>query len=383
MKLAARRIVAGRETLDGWVELDGGRITHVTASGPPPDATDLGDAVLVPGYVDIHVHGGGGATMTTGDPELVATAAAFHRTHGTTTTLASLVTAPLDALLSASQRIAAMIDSGGTNPGAVNPVGIHLEGPFLATRRCGAQNPAHMIDPTPDAVDALIEAGGGHLRQVTIAPERPGAIDAIGRFVAADVVAAIGHTDANTAETSAAIAAGATLATHLGNAMSPLHHREPGPIGACLAAAGVTCELIADGHHLHPTMIAMAAAAKGPDRFALITDAIRAAGAGDGSYLLGELSVEVVGGVARLTAGGALAGSTLTMDRAVANAVSAGVPLVDAVTAATATPARVIGLSGEIGTIAAGKHADLVVLNRDLTVRAVIAAGEVVAGSLT
>lgn len=343
--------------------------------------------VIVPGFVDIHVHGGGGHSMTLGEPDAVAAAAAFHLGHGTTTIMASTVTAPLDELVATCTRIATLIDERGDDPEpAARLAGIHLEGPFLATGRCGAQNPAHMIDPTPDAVEALIAAGGRHLRMVTIAPERPGAMDAIRRFVDAGVLVAVGHTDADLAQARAAIDAGATVATHLANAMPPLLHRAPGPIGACLTDARVTCELIVDNLHLDPTMVMLAHAAKGATGLSLITDAISAAGVGDGDYVLGELAVRVSGGAARLVDAdgghGSLAGSTLTMDAALRNAVAAGVPLTDAVMAASTNPARLLGLGDVTGSIAAGCRADLVVLDRELTVRAVLAGGELCAGAL-
>ena len=346
----------GSTSTGRWSAPSAGRVTTAspTTRSTRSRSLDLDDALVVPGFVDIHVHGGGGSTMTVGDPDDVLRAARFHRTCGTTTTLASMVTAPVGELVAASRRIAALIDSGAPAADGIGLAGIHLEGPFLSHRRCGAQNPAHMIDPTPAAVEALIEAGGGHLRVVTIAPERPGAIDAVRRFVAAGVVVAVGHTDATQAEAAAAIEAGATLATHLGNAMAPFHHREPGPIGACLDAPGVTCELIVDGHHLHPTMVSVARRAKGSGGVALITDAMSAAGAGDGSYVLGELDVEVVAGAARLRSDGSLAGSTLTMDAAFRNSLAAGWSITDAVAASSTNPAAVLGRSGEIGSIASG-----------------------------
>jgi N-acetylglucosamine-6-phosphate deacetylase len=376
------RVVAADGTLPGgFVEIESGRITRLSADRPPSSAAADASWTIVPGFVDIHVHGGGGYTMTAGDPDAVEGAASFHRRHGTTTTMASLVTAPADDLVSAIGRIAGFLEeaSPGTRPAAT---GIHLEGPFLATARCGAQNPAHMVDPDPTLVAELIEAGRGHVRMVTIAPERPGALAAIRQFTEAGVIAAVGHTDATFEQASAAIAAGATVATHLGNAMPPLHHREPGPIGACLAAPGVVCELIVDGHHLHPAMVVMASSSKGEDGIALITDAISATGVGDGRYVLGTLDVDVVDGVARLVEGGSLAGSTLTMDVAFHNAVECGLPLGAASRAASLNPARVLGLEGDVGSIEVGKRADLVVLDEDMSVVAVVVDGVVVEGEL-
>jgi N-acetylglucosamine-6-phosphate deacetylase len=314
--------------------------------------------------------------MLAGDPEAVAGAVAFHQRHGTTTTLASLVTAPVDDLLAAIARIAEGLDGSPTG----QLVGIHLEGPFLSTDRCGAQNPRHMIDPDPATTRALLDAGRGHIRMVTVAPERPGALDLVAALVAEGVIAAVGHTDADHEQVAAAIDAGATVATHLGNGMRPFHHREPGPIGTCLADGRVACELIVDGHHLHPGTVRLAAAAKGPDGVVLITDATSAAGAGDGTYRVGRLDVEVRDGVARLAGHDTLAGSTLTMDAAVRNAVAAGLSLSDASRAASLVPARLLGISDRTGSIAAGRSADLVVLDDDLSGAAVVARGETVVG---
>ena len=377
------RIVTADGVVDaGWVEFDGARIASVSPGGPPAGTAADPAWTVVPGFVDIHVHGGGGHTVTSGDPDDIAGSVAFHRRHGTTTTLLSLVTAPMDELVSASERIAAFLAGDATPELRARVAGVHLEGPFLATARCGAQNPAHMVDPTPRAVERLLAAGGGSLRVVTIAPERPGALDAIRRFRSAGVVAAIGHTDADYEETAAAIAAGATLATHLGNAMSPLHHRAPGAVGGCLTAPSVVCELIVDGHHLHPDMVRLAVLAKPDDGIALITDAISATGVGDGRYLLGSLEIEVRAGVARLVHGGSLAGSTLTMDAAFRNAIACGLTLGAASRAASFNPARVLGLNGEIGSLRPGTRANAVVLDSAFEVVAVIADGAVVEGAL-
>lgn len=379
------RIVTPRGTVDGWLEVDGDRIGRIAEDDAPAGAVRRPRHIVVPGFVDLHHHGGGGHSVTAGDPNAVIGAVRFHRDHGTTTALASLVTARVDDLTDASRRIAALLSDGSdAAPDDVRALlaGIHLEGPFLATARCGAQDPVHMIDPTADIVDELLAAGGGWLRSVTVAPERSGATAAITRLVDHGVVAAIGHTDASTLDCEAAVAAGATLATHLGNAMRPLHHREPGPIGTCLTAPSVVCELIVDGHHLHEAMVRLASRAKGDDGIALITDAISASGAGDGEYELGGHRVEVRNGVARLHAGDALAGSTLTMKAAFRNAVGAGLSLDQAARAASTNPARVLGLSGDRGSVAVGQRADLVVLDEHLDLVAVVASGRLVAGSV-
>ena len=385
--LAADRVVTPDGVFtDAALDIAGERVGAV---GPAPaGARRLEGCTIVPGFVDVHVHGGGGHTMTTGDPDAVAQAAEFHRTHGTTTTVASFVTAPIDELGESAARLAAWLDSGAADGTNRRPhvAGIHYEGPFLAASRCGAQNPAFLTDPTPESSTRLIGAAGRWLRMMTIAPERPGAIDLVAAVVAAGAVAAIGHTDATWEQARRAIAAGATVATHLGNAMPPFLHRQPGPVGACLDAPEVTCELIADGHHLHDAFMGVVAKVKGGGAVALVTDAIEATGEPDGRYVLGGLDVEVRDGAARLVTDdgqpGSLAGSTLTMDVAFRRMVQIGVPLPAVSAAASTTPARVLGLAGETGAIRPGLRADLVVLDADWQVRAVVAAGRLVSGTL-
>jgi len=252
--------------------------------------------------------------------------------------------------------------------------GIHLEGPWLSASHAGAHDPALLADATPAAVDALVTAGRGHVRMVTLAPERPGGLDAVRRLAAAGVAAAIGHTDATYDQARAALDAGATLGTHLFNAMRGLHHREPGPVAALLEHPDAFVELVADGVHVHPAALRLAADAK-PHRVVLVTDAMAAAAAADGSYRLGRLVVEVIDGVARLAGSGAIAGSTLTMAAAVRHAVrEVGLPLEDAVHAATAAPAAMLGLD-RVGALLPGHRADLVVLDDDLEVTRVLHRG--------
>jgi N-acetylglucosamine-6-phosphate deacetylase len=325
-----------------------------------------GDMWIVPGFVDIHTHGGGGHTFTTGDPEAARGAADFHLRHGTTTLLASLVSSPFELMRDATLAFAPLLAEGVL-------AGVHYEGPYLSQIRCGAQNPAFLRDPSVDELAELLALGG--VRMVTIAPERPGALDAIKLLVSHGVVAAIGHTDATYDETLAAVAAGATVGTHVFNGMRPPHHREPGPVFALLGAPGVVCELVADGIHLHDGTLAFAATVTGPDRAALITDAMAAAGMADGEYELGGQTVVVADRVARLTRDGSIAGSTLTMDAALRQAVHAGVSIVDAARMASTTPARAIGLAGELGALTPGLRADLVLLDPDLHVQRVMREG--------
>ena len=359
------RVVTPDGVRPGSVRVEGDRIAELTPGPASPDR------IIVPGFVDLHCHGGGGHAFTTGDPAAARAAAGFHLRHGTTTMCASLVSSPYRLMRSATEAFAPLVADGVL-------AGIHFEGPYLSPARCGAQNPAHLRDPSTEELETLIGLGGGAVRMVTLAPERAGALAAIRLLAGHRVVAAVGHTDASYEQTLAAVAAGATVATHLWNAMRPLHHREPGPIVALLGAEPVVCELVADGVHLHDGMLGFAARAA-PGRTALVTDAIAAAGMPDGRYELGGQSVVVAGRVARLATAdgspGAIAGSTLTMDAALRRAVGAGVPLVDAVRMAATIPARVLGLAGTVGALAPGLRADLVELDADLRVVRVMRAG--------
>jgi N-acetylglucosamine-6-phosphate deacetylase len=363
--LTGVRIVTPDEVIDeGFVRIDGDRIAEV---GHEPAAVHSG-LTVVPGFVDIHVHGGGGATFTTGDADEARAAAAFHRHHGSTTMLASLVSSPYELMLAATKAFGPLVGEGVL-------AGIHFEGPYLSAARCGAQNPAHLRPPALDELGALLGAAHGTLRVVTLAPELPGALDAIRLLVSHGVVVAIGHTDATYEQTLAGIEAGATVGTHVFNGMRPPHHREPGPVFALLGAAPVVCELVADGVHLHDGTLRFAANVTGPGRAALVTDAMAAAGMPDGEYELGGQAVAVAGGAARLARDGAIAGSTLTMDAAFRRAVHAGLSLVDAVHMASTTPAAAIGLGASLGALRPGLRADLVLLDEALTVRRVMRAG--------
>jgi N-acetylglucosamine-6-phosphate deacetylase len=371
--LAGARVVVPDGVLDdGWVAVAGGRIDAVGASAPPPGAEvrDLGGAWLLPGFIDLHMHGGGGHDVTA-SPESMAAAIAFHRGHGTTGTLVSLVTAPVDALAEQLRWAAALTARGATRDGHL--LGAHLEGPFLSHVRCGAQNTAYMRPPDRAVFAELLAAAGGTLRAITIAPELPGAVDVIADAVAAGVVAALGHSDATYAQARAGIAAGATLCTHLFNGMRPLHHRQPGLIGATLES-GIAFEVINDGVHLHPAIPALLGPRAG--RLVLVTDAIDAAGVGDGEFVLGGQRVQVQDGQARLASTGSLAGSTLTMDAAVRRAVrDSHLSIEDASAAASANPARLLGVQDRMGAISPGLAANLVVLDDELRVLDVMAGG--------
>lgn len=362
MTRVSGRIVTPDRVLErGEIVLDGDRIAAVT------DGTVHDGHWIVPGFVDIHVHGGGGYTFTTGDPEQAREAARFHLGYGTTTLLAGLVSSPFELMHDATKAYAPLVAEGVLG-------GIHFEGPYLSVARCGAQNPAYLRDPSRDELDALIGAGAGAIRMMTLAPELPGAIDAIQLLVRHGITAALGHTDASYEQTLAGVAAGASVGTHLFNGMPPPHHRRPGPVFALLGSSTVVCEFVADGHHLHDGTLAFATSVAGPDRTALVTDAISATGFADGTYDLGGQAVVVAGGVARLAGGGSIAGSTLTMDAALRRVLGLGMSIVDACRAAATTPARAIGRT-DIGAIAPGRRADLVELSEDFQVLRVMRGG--------
>jgi N-acetylglucosamine-6-phosphate deacetylase len=371
--LAGGRVVTpeGVRT-DAWVHVDGDTIAAVDAGHPAVDAPvfDLEGAWLLPGMIDLHMHGGGGHSVAD-SREAMEGAVAFHRRHGTTATLVSLMTAPVDELCEQLAWAAALVRRGPAPTGHV--LGSHLEGPFLSPRRSGAQNPAHMIEPDQAVLDRLVAAADGGLRMVTLAPELDGAGALIASLRGQGVIVAMGHSDASYEQAHAAIRAGANHATHLFNAMPSLHHRAPGLVGAALEA-GIPCELINDGLHVHPAVVGLVTRMISCP--VLVTDAIDASGVGDGTFVLGGQEVRVHEGEARLTSTESLAGSTLTMSEALRRAVrDSGLSIEQATAAAAANPARVLGLETSIGAIAPGRRADLVVLDDDLQVTAVMAGG--------
>lgn len=362
----------GIETTNAWVAFSG---THVRATGVgdewrehalngPVTVVDGSGRYLTPGFIDIHNHGGGGASYETGAIDDLACAITTHRARGTTRLVTSLVTDTVPRLV---ELLADVRSAMETLPGIL---GAHLEGPFLEPAHRGAQAGHALQNPTAKTIDELLEASDGILRQITIAPELPGAVDAIERFARRGVAVAVGHTGASYTVTMEAFRRGASILTHAFNGMEPILQRSPGPIVAALDTSSVTIEVIPDGVHVHPSVIRMLHDCA-PGRIALVSDSMAAAGAADGDYLLGSLPVYVVDGVARLDSG-QFAGSTLTMDRAVSVAVhQVGLSLAQAVAAATLAPARALGIEEEFGTLDRGKRADAVLLDKHLAVERV------------
>lgn len=371
MLVAAATVVTGAELLQpGWVSVSDGVIDAVGV-GRPPAPADREFELVVPGFVDTHAHGGGGANFSAASSEQTATAAALHLDHGTTTLIASLVTAAPDDLLAQVASLASDVRAGAI-------AGIHLEGPWLSTQRCGAHQPALMRDPDVGELDRVLQAGDGAVRMVTLAPERPGALTAVAHLRDAGVVVAVGHTEATYAQTRAAVETGATVGTHLFNAMRPIDRREPGPIVALLEDDRVTVEVITDGVHIDSAIYRHVVNSAGAERVSLITDAMAATGMSDGAYGLGPLMVDVVHGVARVAGTETIAGSTATMDRVFRFAAAhCGLPwdeaLLLAVRQASLNPARSLGLPSP--ELIAGAVADLVGMDSELAVIDVLRRG--------
>jgi N-acetylglucosamine-6-phosphate deacetylase len=359
MLIRADRLVTATDVYEpGLLRTEGDRVVEVGpwVSGTP----DLEVANLAPGLVDVHSHGGGGASFSI-DPE---TAILAHRRTGTTTQIASLVTESYDDLEAQVRMLTPYVAAGEL-------AGIHLEGPWLSERFHGAHPVPLLRDPAWPDVERLLDAGP--VKMVTVAVERTGGIEACRLMAARGVVAAIGHTNADYETAVAALAAGASGATHLFNAMRPIHHRQPGPVVALLAHPTAALELIVDGTHTHPALVKYIADTH-PTRIVLVTDAMAAAGAADGDYILGTLSVEVRDSVARIAGTDTIAGSTLTLSKGLANAVRYGVDPLVAVRAATIQPARWLGL--DAGDLTVGGRADAVVLDESWTVTRVLRRGE-------
>ncbi|MFE2234541.1 N-acetylglucosamine-6-phosphate deacetylase [Streptomyces sp. NPDC059442] len=372
--MADRKVLAGARVVlptgiveNGRVIVENGRIAGSTPAETP--SVDLSGHWVVPGFVDMHNHGGGGTSFTSGTVDEVLHGVHTHRLHGTTTVVASFVTGDMDFLGRRAGLLSELAEQGEI-------AGLHFEGPFISPCRKGAHDETLLRDPDPAEVRKLIDAARGQARMVTLATELPGGIDSVRLLAEHGVIAAIGHTDATYEQTRAAIDAGATVATHLFNAMPALGHRAPGPIAALLEDERITVELINDGTHLHPAALELAFHHAGAGRVAFITDAMDAAGFGDGRYSLGPMAVEVKDGVARLVEGGSIAGSTLTLDRAFKRAVTIdGLPVESVVEAISANPARLLGVDDRVGSLEPGKDADLVVLDGNFDLKGVMRKG--------
>lgn len=366
--LAGARVVLPTGTVEnGQLIVEGTKI--VGAAPPDAPVRDLTGHWVVPGFVDIHNHGGGGASFTSGSAEDVLKGVRTHREHGTTTLVASTVTGETDFLAHRAGFLSELVEQGDL-------AGIHFEGPFISPCRKGAHSEELLRDPDPAEVRKLIDAARGTARMMTLATELPGGIDSVRLLAEHGVIAAIGHTDATYEQTVEAIEAGATVATHLFNAMPGLGHRAPGPIAALLEDERITVELINDGTHLHPAALELAFHRAGAGRVAFITDAMDAAGFGDGRYQLGPLAVDVRDGVARLVDGGSIAGSTLTLDTAFRRAATIDrLPVEEVVQAISANPAKLLGVYDKVGSLEPGKDADLVVLDAEFTLKGVMRKG--------
>jgi N-acetylglucosamine-6-phosphate deacetylase len=391
--LTGTLLTDGTTVRDGAVAMMDGRIAYAgpragldSAALPPLRELQLPPgSLLLPGLVDLHCHGAAGGDFPGGDAAAARTAVEFLHRSGTTTLLASLVTAPREDLVRSARELKGLAEEGLI-------AGIHAEGPFLSHARCGAQDQRFLLDPDPGLLDELAGAAGGHLRTMTYAPELAGAADLVQALVAHGVVPSLGHTDADTRTTADSLTHAADLlaasgpggarptVTHLFNGMPPLHHRSPGPVAACLrlAAAGrVAVELVADGVHLDPETVRMVFALAGAENVVLVTDSMAATGLPDGEYELGPAGVVVRHGEARLQSSGALAGGTATLLDVVRRTIAAGVDAAEAVLSATAVPAAVLGLSGEVGSLRTGLRADVVVVDSGFRPALVVRGGQV------
>jgi N-acetylglucosamine-6-phosphate deacetylase len=387
--LRGRIVSASLDIADGVVAADGGLVTF---AGPaqdfpgvlPPDAPAR--RILVPGLVDVHCHGAYGSDFSEGDPDGAERAARYLHSRGTTTLLASLVTGEPGDLVRNLEILRELAGLGLI-------AGSHLEGPFLSGQQCGAHDPVLLLEPDPEVVARMLAAAGPTLASMTLAAELPGASELAAQLAARGIIPSLGHTAADHATAAAFLARAAAAldsagnstgrnrptVTHLFNAMPPLHHRSPGPVSASLSAAKAgqaVVELIADGVHLAPETVKLVFDLVGPHNITLVTDSMAATGLEDGQYRLGSLSVTVAGGVARVDATGAIAGGTSTLLDVIRSCVAAGVPLRDAVTSASAVPASLLGLSAHAGDLRAGMQADVVVLDQDLNLKAVLRSGE-------
>ena len=371
--ITAKLLFTPRERIDQpIVVIEEGRIVEVSSRAQrdlPAQVLDLGDAVLVPGFLDLHIHGGAGCDVM--DEGGVPVVSRFLARHGVTSYLPTTVTAPIEKTLSALDRIATCIEKGDET--GARPLGIHLEGPFLSHRRRGVHPEKDLLKPSVEMFDRFWEAARGHIRMMTIAPELDGAIEVIAGAASRGVLMSLGHSDASMEASRSGIEAGARHVTHTFNAMRPLDHRAPGILGVALTDARLSADIIADGLHTAPSIVGLFLRAKGQDASVLITDGLSPTGMPDGHYHLGSLEVEVKDGLC--VSNGTIAGSVLTLDQAVRNVMKfAGWNLQDSVALASLNPARAAGLS-DVGILKLGARADFAVLTPHGEVRKTIIGG--------
>jgi N-acetylglucosamine-6-phosphate deacetylase len=380
---ASRILTPQEELTDTVILVEGGRIValgHRDEVTVPEGALDYvaGGMTVVPGFVDIHIHGAGGHDVMEANARALDKITSTVARYGTTSMVATTVTAPIDVICQSVEGIAHYIrkheQQGEDARFGAEILGVHLEGPFLSKAQRGVHPPDCLAKPSREVFDRFVEAADGLLRMITMAPELPGGLEVVKHAVEAGVLVGMGHTNATYEEATAAIRAGARHAIHTYNAMRPFTHRDPGVIAAVMTDPDVTAEIIADLVHVAGPAIQVLLGVKGFDTVIAMTDAIAATGMGDGNYRLGQFEVTVRDGVCR-NSEGKLAGSTLTLDRALRNLVSLGVPLVDAIRMMTILPARRLGLAGKKGIVAVGADADLVVLTPELRVAGAMTRG--------
>ncbi len=379
--ITAARLITPVEWIESPVlTVEEGQITalnpHAATEIPAGRRLDFPDLILAPGFIDIHIHGGAGRDAMEASESALAQIERQLVKHGVTAYLPTTVTAPNEKILKALDGLGKSIAAANRNQGRAAPLGIHLEGPFISHTKRGVHPPQDLLPPSPQALDRFWQASAGTIRMMTIAPELPGAAETIRYARSLGVHSSLGHSNATYQEAQSGISAGADHATHTFNAMRPLDHRDPGILGAVLENDALTADIIADGIHVHPSVLELFLRAKGADRAILITDAISATGMPDGVYSLGGLEVHVSNG--RCEYEGKLAGSVLTLDRAIRNVMTfAGWQLQQAVKLATLNPAQRLGISDQRGLLAPGRRADLVVLTPEGQVAHTIIGGEI------
>jgi len=374
---AGRIVLPQRELVGGWLKVEGGKITDLGEGTPPGEAVDLGELTLIPGLVEVHIHGARGADTMDATPQALETMAQMVATGGVTSFLPTTMSAPAEAVVRAVENVGKHMGQSFVHGARI--LGVHIEGPFIAKEFKGAQLESTIRPGTKEEVDRLYQLlPQGGLKLMTVAPELPGHMEFIRYLVSRGTYVAAGHSGATFAQMEEAVAAGVTQVTHTGNGMRPFHHREPGILGAALNLKGLRAQIIADGIHLNPATVKLFIDARGIDDVILITDGIRAVGYPDGEYEMGGQMITVRGLEARLPSG-SLCGSRLTMIEAVERACRfAKLSLYEAVRAASLIPARSIGVDNEYGSIEVGKVADLVAINSQFQVERTYLAGELI-----